>query len=156
MMITEFTNEIENYALSLFPHCRIKAQVRRNLGQFISIDFGLIGDKKDFINGYSDNDLIGMRLIIHLNGQNNDEFTILPKKISIEMLTGWSLNINPPEESYLAIGSHGLKWRNKTARPELVLIAVLAHFERMRKAVDEERNNNNIYRQDSLDKKYFQ
>jgi hypothetical protein len=156
MQILEFNNKINEHVKNLFPNGLIIARIRKNLGQFVAIDFGIIRDKKDWINGYFDNDLVNTRLIIHLDGQSNSDETYFNEKIKIEMQSGWSLNINPPEGSYLAIGSHSLKWRNKTARAELVLKHVLKYFDNLRESVNIERDKNNIYRQGVLDEKYFQ
>lgn len=156
MLIGEFKHEINEYAKKLFPHCGINVRVRKNLGQFISIDFKLIGDEKDYINGCGDNDLVGLRLMIHLQGNDNNENSKLPEKIKVEILTGWNLNLKPQAGSYMAIDGYKLGWRNKTARPELVLIHILSYLEKIRTAVSNERDKNNIYMQEQVNSKYFE
>lgn len=135
--IAEFKNTFEQY----FPLGWLSIGLRKGLGEYISIDFGLIPVELLTSKIYQ-NDPMHHSFIVYGEGD----------KYEVRSLTS-GISINPEPNTWLAMGRVNTKFRNFTLEPEKALKRFETFLKRLRKLVDE--NESNIYGRDRYDDKYF-
>jgi len=108
----------------------------------ISIVIGLIGNKSDLPNGILENDPMFHSWLLFQH----------PKGYTAEILQA-GISINPPEDSYLAMGRIKTKWRKTTGDEAKMVKTLDAFFKKLKKLVKD--NEDNIFGRSKYNDKYF-
>ena len=126
-----------------FPHgWKIVRQGNGLSADSIHVYIGLVGDTTELPSGIRENDPMFHSWILFPD----------KKGWSAESSQG-SLAINPPEGSYLAMGSVKTKWRKTKGDNNKMVKTFDTFFKRLKALVKE--NESNIYGRNKLKDKYF-
>lgn len=115
---------------------------------------GLIGDVKDCSGGYRVNDILTYTFGIHHDGlyDSTDE---IKGKLIVEFIEN-SFVTNPEPGSYLAMGRIKVPGRKITNTPEKILKVLDKYFSECRDMIKVQIENNNLYYQERIPKKYLE
>ncbi|MCP4521006.1 MAG: hypothetical protein GY827_04820 [Cytophagales bacterium] len=142
--ITRFKKETKK----IFPNAHVEMFVYNGIGDpTLIVNFRLIEDKKDQSHQNVDNDPVYTTFIGHLPVVHPDKDT----KFKLERLRG-DLSVQPPEDSYLAMGRVKLPYRKSTGNIAKQTDKLIAYFKKVGKAVLD--NQDNLYKKD-IDNKYL-
>ena len=134
---------IENAYLKHFPNGGVKAYFKSVIGSpSLYVRSYLIKDRKDQTSGLFDNDPLKMNFLgfIKDNGQ-----------IELENTQG-VLWVNPPKDSFLAMGRVKALKRKQTTTLDKHVINLEKHYKKVAKIFED--NKDNLYKKD-IDKKYL-
>ena len=102
--IEKFMKEVELNFKKHFPNGLIKIRHSTNLSEAIICKFGMIGEVKDNVNGYYENDKMQHSFIMHKRADDTWQFKASSSKIYIK----------PQEGSYNAMDSIKTKMGNNS------------------------------------------
>ena len=162
--IQSLQNEIESELTTIFRNYFPNGWIRRvglsnvvrgsNDGGTMRMRAGLIGngnmqpDVSRISNGIIENDLMKMYFAIRFEGGN----VVIESHDKATLLT-----INPTKQ-FMTLGYNKIPFRKTTVRggdKKKILAAFDKHFKRVKAAIKSESDNNNFYRQDQYEDKYF-
>jgi hypothetical protein len=139
----ELASEIESTYKKIFPKGWVKALPRNMFkDDFITLSFGLIGEKKEWAQGIRENDPMHMGFIIRPG-----------KKGWASEQTQGKLMLNPPEGSYLVMKGLPLKFRKYQGDSAKTIKAFEKFFKKIKTAVKD--NESNIYNRAEYSDKWF-
>ena len=126
-----------------FPHGWIKASTGSSLGgKQITIRFGLVGDMAQLTSKILENDPVHHLFLIFANTD----------KLESNCLQS-GISINPPKNSYLAMGRVKTKYRRTTGDHARVLKSFNTFLVRLKQLVID--NEADIYQRGNYDDKFF-
>lgn len=151
MSVSEFIKNLESAVKKIFPKSFIQIYSGKNLGSSITFKFALGKDKSEWNNGIIHNDPLFHTWMIGWESFQDDGFT--KDKIPAELSVGGSLAIKPEEGSYMAQGRAKIGWRKKTAPPDKIIQHFISYFKKMKKVLNDNKDNILGYHVDMVKKK---
>lgn len=130
----KFADKIKAEFLKVFPKGWIAGGYRKNLGESVTIHFGVLNRKKLF-NGIEHND--PARHVIYIEGVDGG---MLSDKMKMEFAAGGSLTVKPAEGSYMAYDSIKLGARKKSGNEAAILKHLATYFKKVRKTIEDNRD----------------
>ena len=141
-LYSESLKDLKDKYYSIFPNGKISAKVYSGIGDpVLSVSFLLIGKVEDQSSRIVDNDPVITKFIAHLPKVHPTKDT----KFQIERLMG-DLSIEPPKDSYLAMGRVKLPYRKSTGNINKQITNLDKYFKKVGQAVID--NKDNMYKKD--------
>jgi hypothetical protein len=138
----DLIKSIESNFKKHFPNGWIITGINKGLGGYLGINMGIIGNRSELPSKILDNDPVHHKFIIHKEKGG----------YSAEVLVG-GISINPPKDSYLAMGNVKTKWRKTKGDTTKINKAFDTFFKRLKALVKE--HESDIYHRDMYSNKYF-
>jgi|GEM_PF-1998746 len=135
----ETANLIEKSYRKYFPKGMFYSKKLALGGSGFSFTIGLIGDKKDLPNGIEHND--PMRHVFMVNSRDGVFEVTSPSG---------NLSVNPPEKSFMAMGSVKTKFRKLKGDEKKIVAGMDRFFSKLKNTVKD--NKDNIYGADKIRK----
>jgi hypothetical protein len=138
-------NNIKNLLLSNFPNARVLVSpVRLGISRssYFTVTFGAIGNISELTSRIEQNDPVGHKWIIWVNGED--------KYLAESISSGISIN---PTEKYYAMGTVKTKFRKVSGDSNSITRAFTRFSDRLVGLVRE--NESNIYQRAKYSDKYF-
>lgn len=152
MNAIEFNSKVKETFKKYFPNGYI-ASFKYTLGGGIYWKAGLIQDAKDCSGGYRENDLLLLTFSTHNIAYDSEQD--INKKIAVEFLQA-AFYTMPEPGSYMAMQRNKVPSRKINNVPEKVLVTLDKYFKETRDLIKAQIDNNNLYHQESIPKKYLE
>jgi len=136
----EWTKSLESEIKKIFPKSAVYVGLDSGIGKHITIFFTIGKDKSEYANKIEHNDPARHILMIHLNDDVTNDSS-LPDKMALELVTGGSILVAPPKDSFLAFGRAKIGFRKKTGTPNQIFKHVINYFKKMKTVWLANKNN---------------
>ena len=143
MKFEEFKNEVMDGWKKEFPESKIEVRGEKCLGSSIWITCYIAKDRTETAHGIMDNDMLGMKYVIHLKDTFNFESDELPEWLFMEVL-GNSYEVKPTNEYYYCANKKATKARKTKGNAEKIIKTLNKNFKELKENLIEEVKNDNI------------
>ena len=146
MLFTEFKGKIESVYKAVFPNSRCSCSVWKCLGKSICIDCYFTKDNSECTHGIIDNDMFRIKFMIGLPDKFNEETEELPNDLAMKALQN-SFRTKPIEACFWC-SYKKVPYRLTKGNPTKLCETFGKFIDRLYKSICEEKDNNNIHRND--------